>query len=321
MLKTFATLFSGIGGADLGLTNASFIPQYAVEWNQGAINILKANHKIPIIIHGDVCKVYYSKLPPVDILWASPVCCNFSDAKHHGIETQSDLDSAQAIIRSGKNARSVIIENVPKYLKSDSYNAIKAQLKSNGFGFYQEIIYNAHLAGNPSSRNRLYAVFSRKPQRQFYPELYKTLCPVKWSKTLLNYQNRWVPSSITENQQKAINWHSETLLETMFAVERCGYYKLPKIHNALSVFPCLKSHGGHDGKNPKDGYGKIGSYRRQYDFYHQGQFYSLTPELMGVLNGFPLDYNWGNNRAQAVAGIGNAVVPIMAEIISKLLRF
>jgi site-specific DNA-cytosine methylase len=55
------------------------------------------------------------------------------------------------------------------------------------------------------------------------------------------------------------------------------------------------------------------------DFVHEGKSYSITPQLLGVLNGFPVDYDWGTNRAQAAAGIGNAVVPRMAEILSSCL--
>jgi site-specific DNA-cytosine methylase len=55
------------------------------------------------------------------------------------------------------------------------------------------------------------------------------------------------------------------------------------------------------------------------DFVVEEQMYSVTPQLMGVLNGFPIDYQWGEDRAQAAAGIGNAVVPRMAEILGRCL--
>lgn len=56
------------------------------------------------------------------------------------------------------------------------------------------------------------------------------------------------------------------------------------------------------------------------DFTYKGQSYSITPQLLGVLNGFPIDYKWGEDRAQAAAAIGNTVVPKLAEIISSCLK-
>jgi DNA (cytosine-5)-methyltransferase 1 len=332
-VSKFATLFSGVGGADLGLTRAGFEPAYAVEWNQGAIDILKANHNIPIVIHEDVRNINYSSLPSVDLLWASPVCCSYSGANHQRGETPDDMRSAYAIIAAANYAKSVIIENVPAYKDSSAYRAIKENLELQGKVFRQELTLNASDFGNPSSRNRFYAVVSE----QYVPSIahdISAISPVSrprivektqrnWFVALINCVSRWERSKLTKVQDRRLakeGWARWCYPHEPFAIERCGYYQQPKIVNASETFPCLKSHPGHDGKNSKPGYGKIGSYRRQYDFVHEGQSYSLTPELMGVLMGFPIDYDWGFNRAQAVAGIGNAVVPYLAEIVANLVK-
>jgi DNA-cytosine methyltransferase len=320
MKKTFATIFSGIGGADLGLTNAGYSPSWAIEWNQGAIDILKANHDIPIMIHDDVCAVDYYELPEVDILWASPVCCEFSGAKHGGGETELDIRSAEAVVRAASRARSVIIENVPKYQDSKSYRLIYDSLSQQGFCTrYSEILNAAHY-GNPSSRSRFYAIFSRdqvESRSSFQSGRFTTA----WFDELHKYCDYWVGSELTRNQLLAIHEGNDfrmTYPHKPFAIERCGYYGTPKLILPSSNFPAIKSHSGHDGKKPKPGYGKIGSYRRQYDFVHEGRAYTLTPQLMGILMGFPIDYDWSNNKAQAVAGIGNSVVPKMAEMLASL---
>lgn len=322
MSKTFATMFSGVGGAELGLTRAGYQPTWSVEWNLGALNILADNHNIPLIIHDDVCDVDYSKLPKVDLLWASPVCCNFSRANHNCGETYDDHRSAHAVIAAAKYARSVIIENVPAYQKSKSFISIVKGLVDLGFTEIFTPELEASEFGNPSRRLRFYGVFSRQPIDNDILTA-RLLCKLEprsnWFVDLINTVGNWEQSKLTANQLKAIGDRLQYPHEP-FAIERCGYYGAPKIIPASLIFPTLKSHPGHDGKNPKAGYGKIGSYRRQYDFIHEGQSYALTPQLTGILMGFPIDYDWGVNRAQAVAGIGNAVVPRMAQIVAKLIN-
>lgn len=316
-MKTYGELFAGIGGASQGLSYAGYKAEYAIEWNQGAIDILKANHDINTIIHGDINCVNFEGLPEVDLLWASPVCCSFSGANHHRGETVDDMMSAYAIVRAARRSKSVIIENVPEYLNSDSYRAIKELFELDGLIFNREIICNADNFGNPASRKRLYSIFSREFVRGDLPQEF----PTNWADELLKYRQYWVESKLTERQENAINGdRSNPITGSVYAIERCGYYKYPTIYNRLSSYPCIKSHTHHDGKNPKLGFGKIGSYRSYMDFVHECKPYSITPQLLGVLNGFPIDYDWGSNRAQAAAGIGNAVVPRMAQIMAEMLN-
>jgi site-specific DNA-cytosine methylase len=318
-MKTFATMFSGIEGAGLGLTNAGFQPTYAIDTNLGALEILKANHHTPTVIHADVRDVNYSQLPPVDLLWASPVCCNFSSARHSGSESYDDIDTAKAIISAATHAQSVIIENVPAYQNSESYRLLYNTFYEQGFVTRYSEILNASDYGNPASRTRFYAIFSRI-KTDFRPSFTKEICKTNWVDILLANKQYWLKSKLTKNQLNAIDADfSRPTPGSIYAIERCGYYKIPNIYNSLSAYPCIKSHSHHDGKNPKLGYGKIGSYRSYMDFIYEGQSYSVTPQLLGILNGFPIDYSWGDIRAQASAGIGNAVVPYMAQIISNCL--
>lgn len=317
-MKTFATLFSGVGGSDLGISNADFQPTYAIEWNQGAIDIFKTNHSTPTVIHADVNSVYYTKLPSLDLLWASPVCCNYSGANHNRGETAEDMYSAYSVVRAAKQANSLIIENVPAYFNSGSYRAISELMRLDGMIYQNTYRLNAARYGNPASRDRTYAVLSRGFFKLELPEESNT----NWTEELLKYQEHWIKSELTNAQYLAWNNHTQTSKNSLlgvFAIERCGYYKSPKVYSNLDTFPCIKSHSHHDGKNPKPGYGKIGSYRSYMDFIYEGQSYSVTPQLLGVLNGFPIDYKWGENRAQAAAAIGNCVVPHMAEIVSSCL--
>jgi DNA (cytosine-5)-methyltransferase 1 len=316
MNKTYGELFAGIGGASQGLKAAGYHGSWAIDYNRGALDILEANHNIDRVIHADVCEVNYDELPEVDLLWASPVCCSFSGANHKGGETELDVRSAQAIIRAASRARSVIIENVPAYQKSDSFSKICFGLRAMGFQ-WREFVLNAADYGNPSSRKRFYAVFSRSKIADFNAPAWRSTS--NWFDELLLHRDCWVPSKPTPKQALAMSLNNpHNLPLKRFAIERRGAYGTPKIYQAWDVYPCCKSHSHHDGKNLEPGYGKIGNYASYMDFVVDGQMYSVTPQLLGVLMGFPIDYDWGANRAQAAAGAGNACVPRMCKILAGL---
>lgn len=316
MVKTYGELFAGCGGASLGLHRAGYEPSFVVEWNQGALDILTTNFKVPYVLLEDVCKVEYTDLPEVDLLWASPVCSNYSKAKRNAKEDQADLDCASAIARASERTNTLVIENVDKYFQGQAFLDLKRTLTIAEFDHFQSYTLNAADYGNPASRKRTYAIFSRQPFTLDLP----ARGWVPWSETLIAHRSMWVESKPTVRQWNAVRkLEQEGIIKNMIAVQRCGYYgETPRVTFSYNFFPCIKSHSHHDGKRPRPGYGKIGGYRSFMDIYYEKQFFSITPQLLGILNGFPAGYRWGANKAQAAAAIGNAVVPQMAKILTKI---
>lgn len=310
-LRTFGTLFAGVGGSCLGMSRAGLMQLYASDWNKKALDIHKANIKPECWYHHEnVINLDFDNLPKVDILWASPTCCNFSAAKHGRSEESTDIMFSSCIVDAAKHSQVVIVENVVGYSNSTSYAMLCNMLSAIGYGYKQARILNAIHFGNPAQRNRLYLVFSRR--RMPYLDFTKYLNQTRWFDALLENRDLWEPKELTAVQKKTLEGHERT---EPYAIERCGYYKSPHIVNEYANFPCIKSHTGHDGKAAKDGEGKIGSYRLSYNFCHEGESYAISPSLLGVLNGFPADWDWLDHKGQAVGGIGNAVVPKMAEMI------
>lgn len=315
MVKTYGELFAGCGGASLGLHRAGYYPSYVVEWNKGALDILTANLTVPNVFREDVCKIEYNSLPEVDLLWASPSCSSYNKAKRNAKEEQADLDCASAIARAARKTDTLVIENVDKYFYGQAFLGLKRTLTITEFDHFQSCTLNAAHYGNPASRERTYAIFSRQPFTLNLP----TKGWVPWSETLIAHRSMWIESKPTERQWNVVRkLEQEGITKDMIAVQRCGYYgDIPRVVFSYNHFPCIKSHRHHDGKRPRPGYGKIGGYLSFMDFYYEGQFFSITPQLLGILNGFPFNYCWGANKAQAAAAIGNAVVPRMAEILTK----
>jgi site-specific DNA-cytosine methylase len=312
--KTSATLFSGIGGSSQGLKSAGFIPQYAIDSNQGAVDIYRLNHDTPITLINDVRSVDYDKLPPVNLLQASPVCKNYSNAKTQRQETPDDLSTAIAVVSAARHADNVLIENVPGYYGSTAFAGLKKGLVDIGFIYNHTVRINAADYGNPASRDRGYGMFSRKNFSVTLPERRSK----NWADVLLDQPYLWIPSILTDKQLSVYNGLLKIEQFGLIAIDRCGYYEVPKVHYRSSHYPCIKAHSHHDGKKLKHSwYGNVGSYRSYMDFVYNGQSYSVTPRLLGLLNGFPLEYNWGEMRNQAATGIGNCAVPDVVEMLAN----
>lgn len=164
--KTFASLFSGGGGADLGAIAAGLVPIWGVEYDENIAACYRAN--IGYIIVSDVSDVDFSLLPRPDVLHASPVCKNFSNAKSNGEESDDDLRSADAVCRAISTLRPsvVTLENVFQYRGSTSFKNILKCLKDQG---YQTDYWHLNAAdwGVPQTRKRLIlvAALDFKPYR------------------------------------------------------------------------------------------------------------------------------------------------------------
>ena len=97
-MTTFASLFSGGGGADIGAIQASYTPLWAVEYDTTIAEWHTRNLPDTRMIVAPVQDVDYSTLPRVDWLHASPPCINASSAKSDGGETDLDIEMARGTI-------------------------------------------------------------------------------------------------------------------------------------------------------------------------------------------------------------------------------
>lgn len=151
----FGTLFSGGGGADLGLMAAGLSPSWAVEYDAKIAGVYADNiGHAPIV--ADVRGVDYAALPRVDWLHASPVCTRASVANSGAVETQEDIETAEAVVRaiSAVSPRVVTIENVWQYRKFAAFGLICQALDRLGF-FWSVDHVNAADFGVPQTRKRL----------------------------------------------------------------------------------------------------------------------------------------------------------------------
>lgn len=116
------TLFAGAGGADIGIRDAGFDHALGVEWDEHAAATARAAG-FPVKT-GDVRDAtLYESLPPIDLLWASPPCQDWSAAgKREGASGDRNgwpwtWDVVDLLQSTDRGPRWLICENVTGMLQ------------------------------------------------------------------------------------------------------------------------------------------------------------------------------------------------------------
>lgn len=154
-MKTFASLFSGGGGADIGAFLAGLKPIWAVEIDPQVASIYATNIKhYPIV--KSITQVDPKQVERPDVLWASPPCQAYSIARDKNLPSRDDADIGLAIIPFLEILQppTFILENVEGYRKSKVFFAIVDALYRLGYWINWEVL-NAADFGVPQTRRRL----------------------------------------------------------------------------------------------------------------------------------------------------------------------
>lgn len=149
------TLLSGIEGVGVGAKQAGIELAWGVEIDGKAAAI--ANRNLGDHVRtADILETDPSHFDKVDILHASPVCVNFSNAKANGHESELDIAVALKVREfiEHHNPRIFTLENVWLYRKSDSWAIIAEKLSSMGYWPTVDHV-NAADFGVPQTRKRM----------------------------------------------------------------------------------------------------------------------------------------------------------------------
>jgi len=165
-MKTFASLFTGFGLADIGAMQAGLEPVWGVEIDPAIAEVAKSNLNHDIRVQSVLdCNPYYFEKP--DVLWVSPPCTNFSIAKTNGKETELDRQLAIKIVDFLKvlKPQTFILENVEAYKRSAALEFIEGALYGLGYWIDRQVLNSADF-GVPQTRKRmiLRAVLGGMPQ-------------------------------------------------------------------------------------------------------------------------------------------------------------
>ncbi len=150
------SLFSGIGGLDLGLERAGMTVVWQSEIDPYASRVL-AKHWPNVPNLGDITKIDWSQVEPVDLICGGYPCQPFSNNGHRrGATDERHLwpyfFDAIRLLRP----RWVVAENVPGHL-SLGFDQVLADLAGLGFDVEWSTV-SACSVGAPHMRKRLYFV-------------------------------------------------------------------------------------------------------------------------------------------------------------------
>ncbi len=151
----FATMFTGFGGADVGLMAAGMTPLWGVEYDAAIADVYRQNIGDHVVV-ADVRMVDYSALPAVDWLHASPSCVRASVANVDATESTEDIEAAQAVVRALQAHKPQVftLENVWAYRNFAAFRLILDTIGNMGY-FYDFEHVNSADFGVPQTRRRL----------------------------------------------------------------------------------------------------------------------------------------------------------------------
>lgn len=293
---------------------------YAIEGDPGNMDL---SYKMIEVYQSNFgrygCKVFPDQVEKFDwtipgdrpfLLQVSPVCSNFSAAKTGAQESFSDISQAQAIAAGIAKTQPeyFILENVPQYLRGDSFNIIETSLRFNNYTYSLKIIDLADY-GIPQHRKRLFVIASHPDRREIkFPPVQRRMGwgdVIDWSSI--------EECSPTPKQQKALEARLKECNENSLLIERYGVTnsgRMPQVKNENEPCWTLTKSMFTDGK----GSGRrmcIGGWDRLL-----GWFYLPFSEIKKIA-GFPDWYTLPEDPAIAGSILGYAVPPKFIELLIK----
>ncbi len=158
-----ASLFSGIGGIDLGFLQAGFDIVFANEIDASACKTYRQNFQSHSLLEKDIRKVNLDEIPDFDVLVAGFPCQSFSIAgKQRGFEDKrGSLFFEIEKIVAKKMPKVIFLENVKNLQEHDdgkTFNKVFASLAQFGYTVRYKIMCPTEYANIPQKRERIFIV-------------------------------------------------------------------------------------------------------------------------------------------------------------------
>lgn len=158
-----ASMFSGIGGIDLGFQQAGFDIVWANEFDKDAATTYRFNFGKDHLIEGDIREIDVSTIPDFDVLVAGFPCQPFSKMGFQkGFnDPRGNLFFQIARVVEAKRPSIIFLENVANLLEHDagrSFLTVYNALAQYGYGFRYKVMDAMEYGNVPQQRTRIFIV-------------------------------------------------------------------------------------------------------------------------------------------------------------------
>ncbi len=304
---TVVSLFSGIGGLDLGFEFAGFDVIWANDFDKYAVETYKANVSENIHL-GDIRKLKHD-IPNHDVLIGGFPCQPFStlgNLKGFQDENRGNLFFEIADIINKKHPKIVVLENVKNLYNHDSGNTfktIKSVLSELGYSVYYSIL-NSKDFGVPQQRRRIFIVaINNKVYKNvefIFPE---------------GEELRVKTQDLLDKDVDKKYFLTKKISKTILGVGTKGYIVEPTIDKEISKTLCASMHKMH--RASQDNYVTDQDSFSKFDDNNRINIRKLTPNECRKLQGFPSTWNQVVSDCQAYKQFGNAVTVNVAFAVAK----
>lgn len=303
------SLFSGIGGFDLGFMYAGFNIIWANDFDKYACQTYKANVSKNIVC-GDI-RIEKENIPAHDVLIGGFPCQPFSTlGKLEGFNDEERgtlFFEIKEIIRKHKT-KVVVLENVKNIMNHDSGKTFKKiihELESLGYVCFHHV-FNSADYGVPQRRNRCYIVaflgeYFNTPDFEF---------PVKQKLTVTT-------QDLLDEDVEAKYFLSKKIVGTIMGKGTKNYIVEPTID--LPISKTLTATMAKMHRASQDNYVTDQKNYEKYCGEDRVNIRKLTPNECRKLQGFPSDWVQVVSDCQAYKQFGNAVTVNVSYALAKIL--
>lgn len=321
MMYDVVSLFSGCGGADMGIVgdfkfnNHYYEPlpfriKYALDIDKKALETHKANFECQDVVCEDIRNILSDSIPDHDILVGGFPCQSFSTVNptKDPFDERANLYKEMARIAKHKKPRIIIAENVKGLMtlhKGKIFQRVLMEFEDAGYKTSTKLI-NAADFGVPQKRERVIIVGIRKDITSDYN------FPLNTHANDGN-PNAWVPLSAVIDKLELDEekyYFSKRAVEGMKNAKNNMKRGLAQDLN----LPCLTitSHLAKVSLNSRD---PVLLVRPEEERYRR-----FTPREAARIQSFPDDFKFVGSEGDAYRQIGNAIPPVMSWHISKSIK-
>lgn len=308
------SLFSGIGGFDLGFEYNGFNIIWANDFDKYAVETYKKNVGNNIVC-GDI-RLLVDKVPPHDVLVAGFPCQPFSTlGELKGFEDErGTLFFVISQILKKCTTKVVVLENVKNIMNHDSgrtFKRIIQELNSLGYYTFSKVLNSANY-GLPQRRNRAFIVGFHGEFFNGKDFSFPTTIPLKITTQDL------LDKDVSEKY-----FLSKKILKTILGKGTKNYIVNPTIDLPISKTLTASMHKMHRASQDNYFTDNLNYFKYCSESNNEkSNIRKLTPNECRKLQGFPSDWVQVSSDSQAYKQFGNAVsVDVIYHIAKEILNY